>query len=103
MSDFSVAARQIAGLYAVSFGGKPSGRFRLSSKQVKELLGRRRLYAEDIQQLSRAILEEGYVLIDMDSFFVVLSANAFVNYRRVSADALAKAKTQIHTDQLGRS
>ncbi len=30
--------------------------------------------------LARAVLERGYVLIDMDSFYVVLSANAFVRF-----------------------
>ena len=88
MTDYLTAAKQLANLYSRNFGGKPSGRFRMSAKQVKELLGRKRLYADDIASLTRAALEEGYVLIDMDSFFVVLSANAFVNYRRVSAEAL---------------
>ncbi|SNR43234.1 hypothetical protein [Puniceibacterium sediminis] len=91
MTVFQIAAQQLAGLYGKNFGGKATGRYRLSSKQVKELLGRKRLYADDIDQLTRAALEEGLVLIDMDSFFVVLSANAFVNYRRVSAEALAAA------------
>ena len=91
MSNYQTAASQLASLYNKSFGGKPSGRFRMSSKQVKELLGRKRVYESDIEQLKRATLEEGFVLIDMDSFFVLLSANAFVNYRRVSADALMGA------------
>ncbi len=90
MTQFQIAARQMATLYSKSFGGKVSGRFRMSSKQVKELLGCRRLYEDDIEQLKRAALEAGFVLIDMDSFFVMLSANAFVNYRRVSAEALAR-------------
>ncbi|PRY74517.1 hypothetical protein CLV80_11735 [Yoonia maritima] len=93
MSHFQAAAQQLSNLYAKSFGGKESGRFRMSSKQVKELLGKKRLYADDIEQLTRAVLEEGYVLINMDSFFVVLSANAFVNYRRVSGEALTTAMT----------
>ncbi|APX12385.1 hypothetical protein [Tateyamaria omphalii] len=89
MTQCDVAARHLANLYSKSFGGKESGRFRMSAKQVRELLGKKRLYADDIAQLARAVLEQGYVLIDMDSFFVLLSANAFVNYRRVSGEALA--------------
>lgn len=89
MTQFQIAARQLANLYSVGFGGKESGRFRISSKQVKELLGQKRLYPDDIEKMTRAVLEEGFVLIDMDSFFVLLSANTFVNYRRVSGDALA--------------
>lgn len=89
MTQFQIAAGRMAALYTMSFGGKASGRFRMSSKQVKDLLGRKRLYEDDVEQLKRASLEAGFVLIDMDSFFVMLSANAFVNYRRVSAEALA--------------
>lgn len=90
MSDYRKAASHLASLYTVSFGGKVSGRFRLSSKQMKELLGCKRVYADDLEQLARAALEQGLVLIDMDSFYVILSANAFVNYRRVSGEALEK-------------
>ena len=88
MDKYTNTARRLAALYAMSFGGKSAGRYRVASKQLRELLGTRRLYPEDITALTRALLEEGFVLIDMDSFFVVLSANAFVNYRRLNADAL---------------
>ncbi len=88
MTQFDVPAQHLANLYRKSFGGKENGRFRISSKQVKELLGKKRIYADDIEQLTRAVLEQGYVLIDMESFFVLLSAKTFVNYRRVSAEAL---------------
>ena len=91
MENIKNTATRLAALYAESFGGKVSGRYRIASKLVREMAGRRRLYPEDIQHLTRATLEEGYVLIDMDSFFVVLSANAFTNYRRASSDA-TKAK-----------
>ena len=52
------------------------------------MMGRRRLYSEDRTAIARALFERGYVLIDMDSFFVVMSANSFVNYRRVGKEAL---------------
>lgn len=91
MPQFQIAAKRLANLYHVGFGGKDRGRFRISSKQVKELLGRKRLYPDEIEQLSRAVLEEGFLLIDMDSFFVLLSANTFVNYRRVNGESLAAA------------
>jgi hypothetical protein len=94
MSNFETAARQLASLYGKSFGGKSNGRFRLSSKQLREMLGRKRLYEDDIEQLTRAALEAGLVLINMDSFFVVLSANTFVNYRRVSGEALSVAMSE---------
>jgi len=88
MEEIENTAKQLAALYAECFGGKPSGRYRIPTKIVREMTGRRRLYPEDIQHLTRATLEEGYVLIDMDSFFVVMSANAFTNYRRASSDSI---------------
>jgi len=78
------ATDRLAALYDESFGGKKSGRYRIPAKLMRELAKRRRLYEDDIQAIGRALLERGYVLIDLDSFYVVMSANAFLNYRRVS-------------------
>jgi len=77
-------AEKLAALYAEKFGGKDSGRYRVATKAVRDAAGRRRLYEDDVRDLTRAMLERGYVLIDMDSFFVVMSANSFVNYRRAN-------------------
>ncbi|MCH9809493.1 MAG: hypothetical protein K0U74_17365 [Alphaproteobacteria bacterium] len=81
-------AERLCELYGEPFGGKDKGRFRIAAKLVRSLAGRRRLYEDDIKQLTRAMLERGYVLIDMDGFFVVLSANTFVNYRRANDECL---------------
>lgn len=94
MIEFQTAAKRLSALYGKNFGGKSSGRYRLASKQLREMLGRKRLYEDDIAQLTRAALEEGLILIDMDSFFVVLSANTFVNYRRVSGEALTLTRVE---------
>lgn len=80
------AADILVDLYAQEFGGKDKGRYRISEKLMRQLLKRRRLYEADITALSRAMFQRGYVFLDLDGFFVVLSANSFVNYRRV-ADA----------------
>ena len=84
MKTSDIAANRLAEMYSEEFGGKPSGRYRISRKLLAELLGQRRLYANDVTALTRALLEKGFVLIDMESFFVVMSANAFVNYRRAA-------------------
>jgi hypothetical protein len=84
MKNSETAAKRLAEMYTEEFGGKPSGRYRISRKLLAELVGQHRLYAEDVPALTRALLEEGFVLIDMESFFVVMSANAFVNYRRAA-------------------
>ena len=87
MKTTDLAAKRLAEMYAEEFGGKPSGRYRISRKLLAALVGQRRLYAEDVIALTRALLEEGFILIDMESFFVVMSANAFVNYRRAGKGA----------------
>ncbi|WP_209598477.1 hypothetical protein [Ruegeria sp. HKCCSP351] len=85
----SAAAEHLAALYDQEFGGKVSGRYRIPEKLVRRIAGRRRLYEADIRALSIALFELGYVLIDMDSFYVVMSANSFVNYRRANDDCVA--------------
>ncbi len=82
------SADRLAALYNESFGGKETGRYRIAAKLVRALAGRRRLYEDDVRNLSRALLERGFVLIDMESFFVVMSANTFVNYRRANEEAI---------------
>ncbi|MDH3666894.1 MAG: hypothetical protein OEN23_08180 [Paracoccaceae bacterium] len=82
MDWIPIAADRLAQLYDEAFGGKPRGRYRISAKLLRALTDRHRLYEDDIRQLARALFERGYVLIDMDSFYVVMSSNSFVNYRR---------------------
>lgn len=86
--DLAGVADRLVALYGEEFGGKPSGRYRLPGKLLRQMLDRRRLYPDEIERLRRIMLEKGLLLIDMDSFFVVLSANAFVNYRRANSDCL---------------
>ncbi len=87
-TSLAKAADKLAALFDAPFGGKPKGRFRISNKLVRRALQRRRLYEDDVRALGRELLERGYVLVDMDSFFVVLSANSFVNYRRANEESL---------------
>lgn len=84
----TAAADRLALLHDRPFGGKEKGRYRIPVKLVRRLAGRNRLYEDDIRNLTRALFERGFVLIDMDGFFVVMAANAFVNFRRASEDSL---------------
>lgn len=84
----SDTASRLCALYERKFGGKDTGRYRIALKLVRDMAGRRRLYEDDIRALGRAMVERGFVLIDMESFFVVMSANAFVNYRRANEECL---------------
>ena len=77
-------------LYGQSFGGKDNGRYRITVKLMRQLMGRRRLYEDDVRALGRELFERGFVLVNMESFFVVMSANTFVNYRRANEECLGE-------------
>ena len=87
-TPYSTVADRLASMYEQPFGGKQKGRYRIAIKLMRQLAGRRRLYVDDVQSIARELLERGYILIDMDSFFVIMSANSFVNYRRCNEDSV---------------
>lgn len=86
--DANPVAAALARLYEESFGGKERGRYRISTKFLRQIAGRKRLYAEEIEAIGRALFERGFVLIDLESFVVVLSQKTFDSYRRVNEAAI---------------
>jgi len=85
-TPYEVACK-LANFYDQSFGGKKSGRYRVSIKNLRRLMQRRRIVDEFVRLLGEEMFELGYVFIDMESFYVVTNARTFTNYRRL-ADAL---------------
>ncbi|MGH1417877.1 MAG: hypothetical protein ACRBCJ_03365 [Hyphomicrobiaceae bacterium] len=81
-------AEQLADLYEAPFGGKERGRFRVPMKLMCQIADRRRLYEEDVKEISRALFELGYTLVDMETYFCVLRQRTFASYRRVNAEQL---------------
>jgi hypothetical protein len=86
-SERRIAAR-LAALYEERFGGKERGRYRISMKQMRALTGRKRVPPEVIGKIGEEVFELGYVLIDLETFFVVLAQGTFGSYRRVSDSSL---------------
>lgn len=82
-------AERLAELYEQKFGGKQRGRYRLSMKQMRVLTGRRRVPGDTIRRIAEELFELGYVLIDLETFFVILAQGTFRSYRRVSDERLA--------------
>ncbi|NQV48663.1 MAG: hypothetical protein HQ504_12905 [Rhodospirillaceae bacterium] len=80
-------AKKLVDFYERPFGGKSNGRYRISPKNLRRLMQRRRISDEFIRLLAEEMFELGYIFIDMQSFYVVTSARSFSNYRRL-ADAL---------------
>jgi len=86
--DYPQVAGEIARLYEKPFGGKTRGRFRISMKNMRQLTGAKRLYETDILLLTRALYDVGFTIIDMETFFVILSHRTFVSYRRLNDDSI---------------
>ncbi len=95
--DVTQIARQLIDLYQTPFGGKAAGRFRISMKLLQQCVGRKRLFSDEIEKISREIYQQGYILIDMETYFVLLSQSIFRNYRRVTEQTL-KASVSIPRD-----
>lgn len=84
-------AERLAGLYDKDFAGKDRGRYRISMKHMRMLAGRRRVPQKMIREIGEELYELGYVLIDMETFFVVLAPRTFSSYRRVNDGAVMTA------------
>lgn len=82
-------AANLAALYERPFGGKQRGRFRIPVKLVQSMLDQRRIWPDQIEAVRRALYELGYVLHDMETYWVVVSIKTFVSYRRVNAACLS--------------
>lgn len=90
-------AERLAALYERGFGGKERGRYRVSMKHMRAMTGRRRVSEEAIREIGRELFELGYVLIDLETFFVVLAQRTFRSYRRVSDAALEALEDPLAT------
>ncbi len=90
MSGESVGnlAGRLVALYNQPFGGKPRGRYRISMKLLNQFLQCRRLWPDQIESLRRELYERGFQLIDMETYFVVVSHQTFTGYRRVNRASL---------------
>ena len=83
-------AQRLEELYETAFAGTARGRYRLSMKHLRLLTGCRRVYPETVGAVARALYERGYVLVDMETYFVVLSQRTFSSYRRVNDAVLER-------------
>ena len=88
----------LVSLHGRGFGGRPSGRFRISRKFLRTLAGRRRLPPEMLAEVAGEMFERGFLFVDMESYFVVLEQRVFAGYRRVTVAALAQLSAQPEAD-----
>ncbi|MEQ9641542.1 MAG: hypothetical protein RIM84_16075 [Alphaproteobacteria bacterium] len=81
-------AGQLVALYEQPFGGKRRGRYRIAMKLMRQLLGVRRVWPDQIEAIRRALYQQGFVLLDMETYFTVVSQQTFSSYRRVNESSL---------------
>lgn len=86
--DAGAVADLLVRLYDQPFGSRDRGRYRISAKHLRQVANRRRLYPEDIEAIERALFERGFILVDLESFFIVLHQKTFASYRRVNEGAI---------------
>lgn len=84
-------AEILIGFYGAGFGGKRGGRYRISRKYLRRISGRRRLAEDYLAALADELFQRGYVLIDLETYFAVLSQDLFDSYRSVSSRVVAQA------------
>ena len=87
-TDYNQVALEIGQLYERPFGGKTRGRYRISMRNMRQLVGVKRLYAADVTALTHALYETGFSMIDMETYFVILSHRTFSSYRRLNDDSI---------------
>jgi hypothetical protein len=89
--DYVDVRTRLVALYEHPFAGKPRGRYRISMKLMRQLMGVRRVWPEQIEELRRSLYEMGYLLIDLETYFIVVSQQTFASYRRVNESVIAAA------------
>jgi hypothetical protein len=80
---------RLVDLYDRPFGGKPRGRFRISMKLMGRLFRQRRVWPDQVEALRRALYDRGFLLVDLGTYFVVVSEQTFASYRRVNEEGIA--------------
>lgn len=83
-------ATLLAELYGREFGGTRVGKYRISRKFLRQVTGRRRLTPEFIHEIGDELFEQGFVIVDLESFFAVLHQRLFNSYRRVTSTAVGQ-------------
>lgn len=93
---FANVAASLVTLYEEPFGGKRRGRYRIPIKLAQRLLGQKRIWPDQIEAVRRALYDRGFVLHDMESYWVVVSQKTFASYRRVNEASLIDVNGPLH-------
>jgi hypothetical protein len=79
----SETARILAHLYDKSFGGDESERYRIGWPELRGIAGVKRLDGDFLRGVNDALMENGYLLVTCDNYFVVAGETDFARDRKV--------------------
>lgn len=83
-------ANMLKQIMAEHFGGKTDTRFRISRERLAQLAGRKILRSDFLDGLYDECLDQGLILIDLDTFFGVQELHVIEGYRSVPPYIVAK-------------
>lgn len=96
MSDKELEANSVdavvevlVALHGLRFGNRSSGKYRISRKYFRQISARRKLTPEFVGAVTDEIFEKGFVLIDLETHFVLMKQALFNSFRRVTDRAIA--------------
>jgi len=91
-------AEALIQFYGIGFGGKRGGRYRVSRKYLRQITGRRRLGDDYLREVAEELFQRGFVLIDLETYFAILSQDLFNSYRSVSNRVVASVQLPESSD-----
>ena len=86
----ATVSAMLAAIYDQRFGGKESGRYRISRKFLREIARRRRISDEFVAEITDELFEQGLVIVNVETYFAVLSQSLLNSYRHVTKGAIAQ-------------
>lgn len=78
-----VANQLMIWFLAGEFGHRKSGRFRISRKNLRRILGMHNIYPEIFAEIKDVLWRDGYAFINEDEFFAVAERKTLVRWRLV--------------------
>ena len=74
-------------LYEQPFGGRTSGKYRVSRKFLRQIAGRRHLSSQILNAITEEMYERGFAFIDLETYFAVIDQRQFNGFRRLTSAA----------------
>ena len=83
-------AKELAGIYEKTFGGKKRGRYKISRGSLCRLSSRKRLEDSTIDKITDAAYDIGYIIVNLGEYFAVVEESVMLNYRPVPKSVLSE-------------